>query len=112
MSEDLPLRVSVQEVDRLLSEEKPILLLDCRQQEEYDLVRLSPSTLIPMDELPDRVSELRNQMEERIVVYCHMGVRSEMVCQWLRERGFPNVQTMTGGIDAWALTIDTSLPRY
>ena len=112
MSENLPLRVSVQEVHQLLSSEEQILLLDCRQQEEHDLVRLSDSTLIPMDALPNRVDELRNQMEKRIVVYCHMGVRSEMVCQWLRDQGFPNVQTMTGGIDAWALTIDTTLPRY
>ena len=47
-----------------------------------------------------------------VVVYCHHGVRSLNVANWLRQQGIPNVQSMDGGIDVWSLTVDPSVPRY
>ena len=96
----------------MLGRGEGFVLLDCRTAEEFKHVALSGAIHIPMDQLADRLEELDSQRSERIVVYCHMGVRSEMVSNWLRENGFPKSQSMAGGIDAWAMQIDTSLARY
>ena len=104
--------ISVQEVKQLRDRQESFLLLDCRNQDEYDLVRLESAMLIPMHELPDRVAELQDHQASRIVVYCHLGGRSQMVTDWLRQQDFAYVQNMTGGIDAWAEEIDRTLPRY
>ena len=109
---DLPLEISATEAQQLLDSSSSILLLDCRNQDEYDLVHIENSTLIPMDQVTIRTGEIGELKKERIVVYCHMGVRSLMVCRWLRENGFPNTQSMAGGIDAWSVAVDPTLRRY
>ncbi len=107
-----PLEVSVQEVRSRLAAAEDFLLLDCRRPEEYSLVHLKEAVLIPMDELPDRLSELGGETSRSVVVYCHHGGRSMMVTRWLRQQGWDRVQSMRGGIDAWADEIDHTLPRY
>ncbi len=104
--------ISVQEVKQLLDHQESFLLLDCRNQDEYDLVHLESAMLIPMHELQDRLAELQAHRASRIVVYCHLGGRSQMVADWLRQQDFAHVQNMTGGIDAWAEEINRTLPRY
>jgi rhodanese-related sulfurtransferase len=47
-----------------------------------------------------------------MVVFCHTGVRSGMVTQWLRQQGFDRAWNLQGGIDAWARTVDPTLRRY
>ncbi len=112
MSEQLPILITVEEVHALRESAEAFVLLDCRTNEEHALVHLEGSVLIPMDEIPHRLELLEAHKSDRIVVYCHMGVRSHMVCQWLRGQGFTLAQTMTGGIDQWSVTIDTDLLRY
>ena len=50
--------------------------------------------------------------DERLVVFCHAGVRSMNVTVWLRNQGFEQVQSMRGGIEAWSVEVDPSVPRY
>lgn len=113
MEQSLPLAVSADDVHELLQHKSDgVLLLDCRRQDEYDFVHIEGATLVPMDELAQRCSEIDQHRDKRIVVYCHAGVRSQMVAQWLRAEGFGSAQTMAGGIDDWSVRIDPSLPRY
>ena len=105
-----PIEISVADVDRLLRGQSPPMLLDCRQPEEHEFARFEGGILIPMEEIPTRVGEL--SASQPIVVYCHLGGRSLMVTQWLRENGFPDAKSMRGGIDAWSQQIDPSIPRY
>ena len=84
-------------------------LLDVREPHEFDIVHLD-AHLIPLGELPDRVSELDTSSD--IVVYCRTGVRSANAAEFLRRSGFARVRNLTGGIDAWAQRIDPSFPRY
>lgn len=107
-----PLEIDCAAVKSRLAAGAPFLLLDCREPDEHQFVRIEPAALIPMSELPERVGELEPYKEKEIVVYCHHGVRSLHVARWLRDQGYPNVVSMTGGIDAWSATIDPSLPRY
>lgn len=108
-----PLEVSIHQTKEILdSETSDYFLLDCRRPEEFEIARLDTATLIPMDELPSRVVELDPHRDKHILVYCHAGVRSAMVAQWLRQNGFPRAQSVAGGIDAWSVQIDPSVPRY
>jgi len=85
-------------------------LLDVREPWEYETARIEGAKNIPMGDVPTRVQEL--DPEEHIVVMCHHGVRSLTVTNWLRQQGFEKVQSMRGGIDGWARTVDPKVPLY
>jgi len=109
---DTPLELDVQAVKAMQDSGDPFLLIDCREASEYEHVKIEGSVHIPMNETPARIAELEPHQDGPIVVHCHHGGRSMRVTQWLRSNGFPQAQNMAGGIDAWSLQIDTSLPRY
>jgi rhodanese-related sulfurtransferase len=88
------------------------LLLDCRTAEEHAIAKIEGAVLIPMQEIAERLSELEPWREKPIVVHCHHGVRSLRVTHFLREKGFSQAQSMKGGIDAWSVEVDPSVPRY
>ncbi len=106
------LEIDCRTVKTRLDTGDPLVLLDCREQDEHDLVRIAPARLLPMSELPQRVGELDELRDAEIVVYCHHGVRSRQVAQWLHGQGFARVQSLAGGIDRWSQEIDPTLPRY
>jgi rhodanese-related sulfurtransferase len=109
----LPAEVTPQEVKRRRDAAEPLYLIDCREPHEYALARIEGAELIPMRSIPGEVAALQARAEKGpLVVYCHHGVRSMNVVQWLREQGIEDCQSMTGGIDAWSLAIDSSVPRY
>lgn len=91
---------------------EPPLLLDCREPDEHAIARIEEARLIPMREIPERLAELEPWRTRPIVVHCHHGVRSLRVVQWLRQQGFEKAQSMRGGIDAWSLEVDPTVPRY
>ena len=93
---------------RLAGPDRP-LLLDVRQDWETRLCRLENSVHIPIEEIELRSGELDPGGE--IVVYCHQGVRSAAVAEYLRHLGFGNVRNLTGGLDLWARTVDPAMPR-
>jgi rhodanese-related sulfurtransferase len=86
------------------------LILDVREDEEVALAPFPAATHIPMGEVPSRISEL--DMEREVVVVCHHGIRSAQVAGYLASLGFERVFNLTGGIDAWSLTVDPQVPRY
>jgi rhodanese-related sulfurtransferase len=90
--------------------DKP-LLLDVREPWEFQTASLPNSLLMPMGEVASRAhTEL--DPDAPIVVMCHHGARSLNVAMWLRDQGFPNAQSLAGGIDAWSRAIDPHIPRY
>jgi len=107
-----PLEIDVITVKALLDNKQDFVLLDCREKKEYDLVRIPGAILVPMSEITQRVAELEPYRNKHIVVHCHHGGRSLKVTHWLRGQGFSQTQNMRGGIDAWSVNIDPSLPRY
>ncbi len=98
------------ELRQELGSGKKIFLLDVREPHEYHIVHIDGSTLIPLGQLPERVSELNSADE--IVVYCHTGGRSARATDFLRGLGYRKVRNLEGGIEAWAVLVDNSLPRY
>ena len=89
---------------------RPPVLLDVRQDWETKLCRLENAVHIPIEEIELRTEELTSDAE--IVVYCHQGVRSAAVAEYLRSLGFSDVKNLAGGLDAWARTVDPTMRRY
>ena len=85
-------------------------LLDVRERWEIEIAAVPGSIRIPMGEIPSRQSELDANVP--VAVLCHSGVRSARVAGFLADHGFCRVANIAGGIDAWALEVDDSLPRY
>lgn len=108
----LPIETDVATVAAMRRNGDDFLLLDVREQNEYELAKIDGSLLIPMSELGPRLGELEPYREQLIVVHCHHGVRSMQVTEALRGSGFAQVQSMAGGIDQWSELIDPGVPRY
>ncbi len=116
MTQNPEIEISVQAVSDLLKQsdegEQQCLLIDCREPSEYEHCRIEGAQLIPMNEIPNRLSELESHKDQTLIIHCHHGGRSLRVVEYLRANGFPTAQNMTGGIDVWSQEIDPSVPRY
>ena len=86
------------------------VLLDVRDDWEHRLAHVAGALHIPMDQIPERLAEL--DRDATIVVMCHTGGRSLAIANFLQQKGFSAVLNLNGGIDAWAIEVETSLPRY
>jgi len=102
--------IPVAELKRKLEAGEALLLLDVREPYEYETARIDGAKLIPLGELPTRLSEISSDGD--VVIHCHSGVRSAHAVRLLHQAGFQNVYNLTGGIDAWSEEIDPSVPRY
>ena len=89
---------------------EPFTLLDVREDDELATAAVDFAVHVPMNSVPERLGELPEG--KPIVVMCHGGTRSDRVAKYLRERGFTDVANLEGGIDAWSVEIDPSVPRY
>lgn len=107
-----PLDISCADLKERLDNDPPGLLLDCREENEYEVVHIESATLLPMSEIMQRVGELEPHQADDIIVYCHHGGRSQQVAMWLRQQGYEKAQSLAGGVDQWAIEIDPTLPRY
>lgn len=86
------------------------LLLDVREPWEFEKARIAGAQLVPMREVPARLSEIDPHQE--VVAICHHGGRSQQVALFLEKAGYPKVHNLAGGVDAWSRTIDPSVPLY
>ena len=102
--------ISPHELKQRLDENEEILLLDVREQNEYDIVHLEGAKLIPINTLPHKIDSLPTDQE--IVVYCHHGQRSFYATAFLHQNGYTEAKNLTGGIDQWAIEIDPTMKRY
>jgi rhodanese-related sulfurtransferase len=108
---DMPLEISPAEVKSRIDAGDAIRLIDVREPREFEICRIEGAELIPMNSIPLHLQDLDTD-GPTLVVFCHHGVRSLSVVDWLRRQGVENCQSMAGGIDLWSLTIDPSVPRY
>jgi rhodanese-related sulfurtransferase len=102
--------ITPEELRQRLERKEELTLLDVREPWERQTASIVPSIHIPMSDIPSNLQELDS--EQHIVVYCHHGVRSLSVTDWLRKQGYEKVQSMAGGIDRWSQQIDPNVPRY
>lgn len=93
-----------------LAEGAAPVLLDVREPWEAEIAAIDGSMLIPLGDLEDRMGEL--DAAASVVVYCHLGVRSEYAARLLAGHGFGDVRNLAGGIDAWSREVDDGVVRY
>ena len=103
-------KITARTLQTRLSGDSPPRLLDVRTRQEWEICHLPDATLIPLQELEPRLSELDPSAEW--VVYCHVGMRSAVALDMLLERGFRNARHLAGGIESWSLTVDPAVRRY
>ena len=106
----MPGQISVTELKQRLDSHADVVLLDVREPEELALARMPGALHIPMGEVAGRLHEL--DADREIVVFCHHGIRSASVVSYLAQRDFGHVVNLAGGIDAWSISVDPSVPRY
>jgi rhodanese-related sulfurtransferase len=104
--------IRVDELASKLAAGEPVYLLDVRQPSEHQAAALPGSVLIPLNELPRRASEVQPAAGALVVVYCHHGMRSQRAAAFLQRSGLVDVVSLAGGIDAWSVHVDPSVPRY
>lgn len=89
------------------------VLIDVREVGEHQIASIAGAELIPMGTVPQRLVHLEALADEKlVVVFCHHGVRSLNVVNWLRQQGVTDCVSMAGGIDLWTAMVDPAVPRY
>ncbi len=102
--------ITVRELKERLDKGDKVFLLDVREPHEFSMAKIEGSTLIPLGTLPQSLNQL--DPTDEIVALCHKGMRSADAVGFLLQQGFSNVKNLIGGIDAWSVEIDHSVPRY
>lgn len=102
--------ISATEAANLRTNDPEVVLLDVREDSELAICRIEGALHIPMGEIPDRHEALPKNTP--IVAFCHHGMRSMNVLQYLEAKGFENVINMAGGIHAWAAEVEPEMRRY
>jgi rhodanese-related sulfurtransferase len=108
--------ISPKELSALLSDgARTPVVLDVRQPEEFERGHLAGSLLLPLMELPQRLSEFVSACggrDREVVVVCRVGQRSARAAEWLIAQGFSDVANLVGGLNAYSAEVDPTLPQY
>ncbi|MBT8130662.1 MAG: sulfurtransferase [Gammaproteobacteria bacterium] len=104
--------MSVQELAQRLAASE-VCLLDVREPWETATASVPGSLNIPMNDVPERLDELRSARGDKdLVVMCHSGRRSSVITRFLNQSGMDRVFNLDGGIEAWSVQIDPAVPSY
>ncbi|MBQ0070298.1 MAG: rhodanese-like domain-containing protein [Spirochaetales bacterium] len=90
-----------EEARELLKNTEDILLLDVREEEEWELSHIPSCVLLPLSELEAKAEEVLEDKTQPILVYCHSGRRSLLASSILESLGYTNIFNLLGGILAW-----------
>lgn len=93
--------------DRLKAGEKPIMI-DVREQHEWDMQHLDNVIKISLGDLPGAVAQLAEHKDKEVIMICRSGGRSGNATNYLRSQGFSNVRNMNGGMLAWKTYVDNT----
>jgi len=109
----IPFEITPSEVKQRLDAGEKLTLIDVREPVEFQTANIAGARLLPMRTVPAALQVLESAADEgTLIVFCHHGVRSLNVVNWLREQGIEACQSMAGGIERWSVEIDPTVPRY
>ncbi len=104
------LEITPRQVKDRLERGENLLLVDVREPYEHAICAIEGAILIPMATIPANFQKL--DTDEEVICFCHHGMRSLDVANWLRHQGVKSAKSMTGGIDRWSTEIDPAVTRY
>ena len=102
--------ITASQLSTRLKENPGLRLIDVREPHEREISNLEGSELIPLGQFAARLNELDSA--EELVLFCKAGTRSTRALEILASAGFKKVKNLRGGINAWAIDVDPSLPIY
>ena len=109
------LEITVQELAlRLAQKGSNLQLIDVREPHEVAIAHIEGFDVLPLSDFAHWSESIKTRYnaDQETLVICHHGMRSERMCQWLRNIGFKNVKNIVGGIDAYAIAVDPKVTRY
>lgn len=106
--------ITVDELALYLANPQGKQFVDVREREEISIASLPHFQAFPLSESSQWITTIHSQLDpqQETFVLCHHGMRSAQMCLWLLQNGFTNVTNITGGIDAYSVAVDRSIPRY
>lgn len=107
--------VSVEELGvQLQAENDALQLVDVREPQELAIAKLPRFVNLPLSESQQWAGDIQSRLDpsKETWVLCHHGMRSAQMCQWLMEQGYSNVKNISGGIHAYSVRVDGSVPQY
>jgi adenylyltransferase/sulfurtransferase len=105
-----PMELTPAELRDALAQGGKIVLVDVREPWEFDVCHLPQSLLVPLSELPERLTEF--DPGAKLVTICHHGSRSLQAARFLKANGIADVRSLRGGVEAWADDVDPDMARY
>lgn len=108
----MSLSINVAETQELLNSGLPLRLIDVREPDEFAICKIERAELLPLSVFAEQFFNRLPHTGERILLYCHHGMRSMRAAEYLAKRGYSNVSSVEGGIDAWSQQIDPAVARY
>lgn len=102
-------QLSVRDYHRWREDDRPHRLIDVRTEHEWDTARIDGAEFLDQALLDALEAAPR---DTTLVFQCHHGVRSQQAAEHFRQLGFTDVHNLSGGIDAWSIQVDPSVPRY
>ncbi|MFM2061575.1 MAG: hypothetical protein RLZZ507_1245 [Cyanobacteriota bacterium] len=107
--------INVQQLAQRLAQGDPeVQLIDVREPQELALAQINGFVNLPLSEYEQWNQEISTRFDANAetMVLCHHGIRSAQMCQWLVDQGFTNVKNIRGGIAAYSILVDPSIPQY
>lgn len=108
-------QITVEELaNRLADSQEKLQLIDVREPQEIAIARIDGFENLPLSQFAEWADRIHSRFDPDIetIVMCHHGIRSAQMCQWLMSQGFANVKNVVGGIDAYSISVDPSIPQY
>jgi len=106
------LEISCEELQALREAGEPFRLVDCREEDEWNICRIEGAELAPLSSFAEDAPQRFADPAEPIVIYCHHGMRSANAARFLRQRGLSHVWSLAGGVEDWAVEMDPAMARY
>ena len=96
------------------AQNQPLQLIDVREPEELAIAQIPGFVNLPLSQFAVWSEQIQAQFDPDVetLVLCHHGVRSAQMCQWLQSQGFTQLRNIAGGIDAYSMQVDPSVPCY
>ena len=108
----MPQQITPAELAQRLQAGEKFLLLDVRQPWEHQTTKIDGSVLIPLDQLPAQHEAIQLEPGQKLVTYCHHGMRSFNAAAFLEQTGHGTTWSLAGGIAAWSRDVDPKVPTY
>jgi sulfur-carrier protein adenylyltransferase/sulfurtransferase len=104
--------ITAAELKEMLDRKDDIFLIDVREPNEYEIVSIPGSVLIPKDQFLNGSALERLPQDRRIILHCKSGARSAECLAVVKNAGFSDAVHLGGGVLSWVNTVDPSLPVY